>query len=72
MEVAKGPGGAYWMVMNNKGEVVSTHPTKELALKATGYSERITHHNKEMTDKTAIASKPTTYQNKMATPETMT
>jgi hypothetical protein len=62
MVVAKGPGGIYWMVMNDEGEVVSTHPTKELADKATGYSDRIT---------TGTEMNTFTYQNKMAKSETM-
>jgi hypothetical protein len=45
MEVAKGPGGAYWMVMNNEGDVVSTHPTKEMAQKAAA-SKPTTYQNK--------------------------
>jgi len=45
MEVAKGPGGSYWMVMNNKGEVVSTHSTKEMAQKAAA-SKPTTYQNK--------------------------
>ncbi len=60
MVVSKGPGGIYWMVMNDEGEVISTHPTKEAAEKATGYSDRIT-----------TGTKASTYQNKMAKSETM-
>jgi len=52
MVVAKGPGGIYWIVMNDEGEVVSTHPTKELAEKATGYSDRITYKTKIMKSET--------------------
>ena len=46
MVVAKGPGGAYWKVMNDEGEVVSTHPTKEEADKAAEASKSATYQNK--------------------------
>ena len=32
--VQKGPGGIYWMVQDENGNVVSTHSTKEEAEKA--------------------------------------
>ena len=31
MAIAKGPGGAYWMVQDEDGNVSSTHATKEEA-----------------------------------------
>jgi hypothetical protein len=31
MAIAKGPGGAYWMVQDDEGNVSSTHATKEEA-----------------------------------------
>jgi len=31
MAIAKGPGGAYWMVQDEEGNVSSTHATKEEA-----------------------------------------
>ena len=31
MAIAKGPGGAYWMVQDEAGNVTSTHATKEEA-----------------------------------------
>ena len=34
MAIAKGPGGAYWMVQDEDGNVSSTHATKEEAEKA--------------------------------------
>ena len=36
MAIAKGPGGAYWMVQDEDGNVVSTHATKEDAEAADG------------------------------------
>ena len=47
-EVAKGPGGAYWMVMED-GEVVSTHPTKEEAETAAKSSKPATYSTKMAT-----------------------
>jgi len=52
MVVAKGPGGIYWMVMNDAGEVVSTHPTKEMADKAAEASKPATYQNKMATAET--------------------
>tara|TARA_Y100001938_G_scaffold147936_1_gene230339 strand:+ start:360 stop:521 length:162 start_codon:yes stop_codon:yes gene_type:complete len=31
MAIAKGPGGSYWMVQDEDGNVSSTHATKEEA-----------------------------------------
>jgi len=31
MAIAKGPGGAYWMVQDEDGNISSTHATKEEA-----------------------------------------
>ncbi len=36
MAIAKGPGGAYWMVQDEDGNVSSTHATKEEAEAADG------------------------------------
>ncbi len=36
MAIAKGPGGAYWMVQDEDGNVTSTHATKEDAEAADG------------------------------------
>ena len=36
MAIAKGPGGAYWMVQDEDGNVLSTHATKEDAEAADG------------------------------------
>jgi len=36
MAIAKGPGGAYWMVQDDEGNVQSTHATKEDAEAADG------------------------------------
>ncbi len=36
MAIAKGPGGAYWMVQDDEGNVLSTHATKEDAEAADG------------------------------------
>jgi len=36
MAIAKGPGGAYWMVQDDEGNVQSTHATKEEAEAADG------------------------------------
>ena len=36
MAIAKGPGGAYWMVQDEDGNVSSTHATKEDAEAADG------------------------------------
>jgi len=36
MAIAKGPGGAYWMVQDEDGNVASTHATKEEAEAADG------------------------------------
>ena len=36
MGIAKGPGGAYWMVQDEDGNVQSTHATKEEAEAAEG------------------------------------
>ena len=36
MAKAKGPGGAYWMVQDDEGNVSSTHATKEEAEAADG------------------------------------
>lgn len=47
-EVAKGPGGAYWMVVEND-QVISTHPTKEEAEKAAKASKPATYSTKMAT-----------------------
>ena len=39
MAIAKGPGGAYWMVQDDEGNVSSTHATKEEAEAADGKAE---------------------------------
>ena len=48
MEIAKGPGGVYWMVKDENGEVVSTHATKAEAEKA-ATSTPTTYQNKMAT-----------------------